>query len=474
MHRSIAAIAALFLMPAAAMAEPVPDCTPGIFELQNKDLRRDGSYTRSRATSTDYCGQFGDDLRLAEFRALDAAGNVVFRGLSLVVPSADRTEERVFWAMVGDPGFTTPTGRMVDGVLTHRGSGKDAMGTFEERSETRYQPDGSYRFQMDRRYGGSARWLKGFNIIDATRVAETPGPLPEDLALDHPAARGSGTWSHMGRVREADATFQPRHVVERRQVVLDGLAVVSRREHVGWDDQVLGVSYTFETVHKGRWRVLEWTPGGSVVERSFRSEGGDVIGRVDGITISETSEQSSRHRQISGDEGLREEWWLHPAELRSYGQAVPAQRCGDYAFLLGDFRMDASTLQPDRTHLRGVGFVSGQRLLEGRILSAEMHVMFMDGSGFRGTTLRSRDREGRWHVTWVAEGAPTSSSGISEPGTEGCVEVFPGSDPHGEFRSHLVLSGHDVEGFDVNMDNRYIGGPVIPGVWRYSARRLPR
>jgi len=161
--------------------EAVQSCEPSVWSLVNQNLRRDGSFGETPATSTRYCF-LGGSLEMDEFRALGSDGEIVFRGVSFSYPLDGAEPNRTLWVMVGDPGHTLIENRVSGTGLVSTGEGVDGLGRFEEKSTTIHPSPTSFRFEMSRKYSSIGRWLEPFNIIEGRRTKETPPELPGQAA----------------------------------------------------------------------------------------------------------------------------------------------------------------------------------------------------------------------------------------------------------------------------------------------------
>lgn len=232
-----------FIFPALA-ADPPTVCQPSVWALKNQSLQRDGSMSESKATSIRYCLLDGD-LEMDEFRALDDAGKIIFRGVSLTFPAGERRDQRTLWVMVGDPGNTLIVNHRDGDRTLSTGHGVDAFGTFDEESTTTYPASGHYRFEMSRKYESIGSWLRPFNIIDAERTSEAPLDLPERPA--------SALRALMDLIPSGEALFS--------SYILDGHAHLSIvRQENGDDPGTLLLRYAVP-VSDTELLIYEWEPG---------------------------------------------------------------------------------------------------------------------------------------------------------------------------------------------------------------------
>ena len=105
-----------------------------------------------------------------DWRALDAAGNVFFRGMSLrsYVPATGRWT--IHWSMANTRGHTYLDAEWRDGEIHGTGFGFDGAGQFTERLRYFDITGDSYSFRMERSYDGGATWTK-ISYLKATRRA---------------------------------------------------------------------------------------------------------------------------------------------------------------------------------------------------------------------------------------------------------------------------------------------------------------
>lgn len=94
----------------------------------------------------------------ADYRALDPAGNVVFRGTSLRTYDPQKGAWSIKWVMANNSGYTDIVARMKDGELVSTGKGVDGGGEFIERYRFYDIRKNSYKFEMERSYDGGKTW----------------------------------------------------------------------------------------------------------------------------------------------------------------------------------------------------------------------------------------------------------------------------------------------------------------------------
>jgi len=159
------------------------------------------------------------------------------------------------------------------------------------------------------------------------------------------------------------------------------------------------------------------------------------------------------------------------AASASADDATPAT--SQYDFLLGDWDLEAATMQPDQSLLPGTGIMNVYTIHDGQTLQADMRVQFDDGSGFIGSTMRTYDVANQnWAVSWVPAGAQTSAGAVAVWEQDRMVETWPaGQDQFGPYTINLTFSDITENRFVVSQDHHYTNGPTIEGVWQYVATR---
>lgn len=239
-HRLVTGLVLAPFAIAAPEAERPDPCTPGVWQVTSK-MYSGGGETSSPATSTVTC-LFDGAVEMAEYRSFAPNGAVWFRGVSFHVWNAEHTERTTLWAMVGDPGYTVLTERMVDGVLHSEGEGSDRAGAFLETSVTTFDDDYGYRFEMNRSYDGGQSWAQPFNVIDAVRTDREP---PAPVALAPPIRQAREAVGASGDARS----------------ILDGLAQVVTRTETVADSARRTIRYSSRYARPDRWRTLVWEVG---------------------------------------------------------------------------------------------------------------------------------------------------------------------------------------------------------------------
>ncbi len=476
---------------------PYRPCANETWSLVSEDAQRDGSYSTSAASSIRRC-LFGGDVAMDEFRYLSPSGEVTFRGVSFVLWSPDRQKSWTLWAMLEDPGVTWIEGTVRGDALTTSGSGTDRSGAFVERSRTIYPEEGKSLFEMDRSFDGGEHWVAPFNRIEGTLTSLSAPPLPDELvsapADDRFGIRGPGVWHHAIRRVDEHGTPTLFLATERTSAILDGHALVAEVTETDFEGQNERryLTFTARYAEPDRWRTVSWEPGPSapVVEERLAGSTTGTIGEgntAEGRTT--TFEESSVDHMLAvvhaGDREVEKR--ISHRRRRSAAEwkarrnlAIVNQGCNDYAFLPGDWSLRAWTMNPDRSQKPGVGYMVGYETMDGTTISADMHVLFADGTGFRGTTLRLRDvTENRWHLYWITQG----SSAEAQPGvvdgarTDLCEEAWlQREDSHGTFRDYLRLIDITEDSFGVSMHRIYGEGDhafKVPDTWVYEASRIP-
>ena len=142
----------------------------GEWEIESRSA--DGSRVVGRARSSVRYILDGTAMQ-ADYRGLDPAGNVVFRGTTVRtwVPSTGRFA--VHWAMANLPGYTYIDVEYRDGELHGDGRGFDAQGEFVERYRYFDISDRHYSFEMSRSYDGGETWAPFANLRATKREEST-------------------------------------------------------------------------------------------------------------------------------------------------------------------------------------------------------------------------------------------------------------------------------------------------------------
>lgn len=153
--------------------------------------------------------------------------------------------------------------------------------------------------------------------------------------------------------------------------------------------------------------------------------------------------------------------------------ATPAT--SNYDFMVGEWDLEAGTMQPNQTIMPGEGTVNVYWVHDGQTLQADMQVEFENGSGFYGSTLRTYDHANEnWALVWAPAGGQANAGATAVWDEEGerMVETWPASqDQMGPFQDQLIVFDITEDRFVVSMDRQYVNGPKIEGVWRYVATR---
>ncbi len=105
-----------------------------------------------------------------DWRSIDRAGNVVFRGSSIRTFVPVTKSWVVHWIMAGTPGYTYIDAEWKEGELLGRGRGFDGGGEFVERYRYHDISDSLYSFELERSYDGGANW-RTVARSEATKVA---------------------------------------------------------------------------------------------------------------------------------------------------------------------------------------------------------------------------------------------------------------------------------------------------------------
>lgn len=221
----------LNIVAAAAMAG---ECIQGQWSIANFQYHPDGSVTQGQALSDRHC--LADDVIMDEFRSMDAAGDVNFRGVSFQVQNGQKVQ--IFWAMVGDPGYTAIRGQYDgDDRLSTTGAGMDMLGRFAERFVMQFHDDGlSYDMSMDRNYAKWDVWIQPFNRLEASYRSADIQPL-----------RIKPVSAIAEVAKEAIATAD--------YVILDGFALAS----IDRSAEDVVVRFSSRYGNPDRWQTLTWS-----------------------------------------------------------------------------------------------------------------------------------------------------------------------------------------------------------------------
>ncbi len=465
-------------------------CQSGFWELTSKDVQADGSYLSNRATSTSHC-LFDGSVSMDEFRMYAEQGKVVFRGMSLTSIADEENKQKTLWAMVGDSGLTITDGHLDKGVLKTEGSGKDNSGSFMERSTTTYPSEDQYIFVLERSYDQGSNWISPYNEISAKRVSDAPPPLPieldEAVAKNNQHVRAVGSWHLSIRIVNPDGSTELRHGLEKVTVILDGLAELSEISEFDTDGTLVSQKVRFSSRYADTWRSVLWTVGSSTVlidELPVNSLSGHQVnnGQMDRKTSIKVSELSPSHyvMAIKRDDQtllnvIGHKLIPEPKPIVSpLGTEVTDFACRDYNFVLGNWKLNASSLKPDGSRNHGVGYVHAYPIHDNSATAAEMHVFFEDGTGFRGTTTRVYNvMSGRWDVAWISDGGKATTGHSIANNTDVCDEIWASRDQRGTFKDTLRLFDITHDRFEVQMNRLYDGNPrIIKDIWVYTAFRL--
>ncbi len=141
----------------------------GEWDITAKTKRPDGTYYLNKARSNAYYILDGFAIR-DDYRALDAGGNVVFRGAGFRSYDPGKKKWTIMWIMANQPGYTHIEAKMVGGRLTSTGKGYDGSGPFLERYTYYIISEDHYSFKMDRSYNEGKTWIEDFVLLEAGKV----------------------------------------------------------------------------------------------------------------------------------------------------------------------------------------------------------------------------------------------------------------------------------------------------------------
>lgn len=140
----------------------------GEWNLITRDLQRDGSYKKGKASSSAYYILDGKAIQ-DDFRSVNRSGEVVFRGTSIRSCNEKTSKHIIAWIMPGKEAITDLRATWTGGILTGEGEGYDDFGAFIERFTYSNITDSSYSFRMHRSYDKGRIWLQNFSSIEATK-----------------------------------------------------------------------------------------------------------------------------------------------------------------------------------------------------------------------------------------------------------------------------------------------------------------
>jgi len=234
-------VLALDPAPRAAVAGGEEEaCVPGLWTLTSETYGQGGATRSTPATSAVTC-LFDGLVEVAEYRDHGPGGTTRFRGISFHVWEPDHSARTTLWLMVGDPGHTLLVEQMEDGVLLSEGTGTDMGGTFLETSETSFDDDGGYVFDMRRSFDEGETW-RPYNVIHATRTSDE---VPRAAELEPATARA--------KAKAGDpSTGVP---------VLDGFAEVEAITEEVDGRTVRRIRFSSRYAGPNRWRTVTWELG---------------------------------------------------------------------------------------------------------------------------------------------------------------------------------------------------------------------
>lgn len=171
-----AALLSIVVAAAPAVAEEKAgpgdlDFFLGEWDIVSINALPDGTYAESRARSHAY--RFLDGAAIMdEWRSLNGAGDIVFRGASFRTWLPATGQWRIVWMMAHVDGATIIDGKMVDGEFHMTGKGRDPGGEFLESARYHHISEDGFIFTMDRSYDGGETWITPFNEFKATRITD--------------------------------------------------------------------------------------------------------------------------------------------------------------------------------------------------------------------------------------------------------------------------------------------------------------
>ena len=240
--------AAMLLMATPDGNVAAPGCEAAVYEAWSTVFDGAGGSQSNHDRSANYCFHDGR-AEIAEYRSLGADGQPVFHGASITIWSADRSQGRTLWAMVGVDGWTDIEVRWRDQALVSTGKGHDPEGAFLERWKTTFTPGGDQHFAMDRSFDGGTTWVAPKNIIKYLKSTAQPEPLPTE-------------WSPQF------SAFAPDLVGEGGMILLDGNAW--GRFSTATNGEPTGFTFASVAPKDGQWvwRTIAWTYDNGVTDVS--------------------------------------------------------------------------------------------------------------------------------------------------------------------------------------------------------------
>lgn len=171
--RAVTAFASLVFVSNALMAQmnnAGPDALNFFLGQWDVELLDQSGAVVGKATTHAYHVLDGTVIQ-DDWRSLDRAGNVIFRGTSLrtYVPASDAWV--VHWVMANTPGYTYIDVRWEGNDLLGDGRGFDAAGEFVERFRYYDIQPNAYSFRLERSYDDGINW----QFLNETRARRRAG-----------------------------------------------------------------------------------------------------------------------------------------------------------------------------------------------------------------------------------------------------------------------------------------------------------
>lgn len=145
-----------------------------------------------------------------------------------------------------------------------------------------------------------------------------------------------------------------------------------------------------------------------------------------------------------------------------------------YAFLLGNWKVEAEAMKPDQTWTKGGGSISVKFAADGVTLVEDM-VLRLEGLGeFEGQSRRVYNPDaGQWDVRWTPKGQDTTFEITGKKKGEKMVEYSTGSDQYGPYKDTVYYTDIKKNSFKVWMDRVYTdSGHEIEGLYRATMTRV--
>lgn len=145
-----------------------------------------------------------------------------------------------------------------------------------------------------------------------------------------------------------------------------------------------------------------------------------------------------------------------------------------YAFLIGDWKVEAEAMKPDQTWTTGGGTIHVAFADDGITLVEDM-VLKLEGLGeFEGQNRRVYNPDaGQWDVRWTPKGQDVAFEIVGKKKGEKMVEYSEGEDQYGPFKDTVYYTDIKKNSFKVWMDRAYTNsGHKVEGLYRATMTRV--